>query len=414
MFNVVFVVLTVFNVICSVGTYYIFILTLGAVRRTHSAAPTHRRDCRTRFLFVIPAHDEESGIRTTIASCQAVDYDPGLSSVVVIADNCSDRTAEVARAAGATVVERDDRSRMGKGYALEYLLDRVIAPDTEWACDAVVVIDADSVVDPQILTALSGPLAEGKEWIQCYNTVSNPDASRRTKLLTYAFSLCNGVWLLGQEGLGLSVALRGNGMCFATRALKRRPWRAYGLTEDLEFSWMLRMAGERAYFIPEACVLSPMLARWGVDAAKQRRRWEWGRKELPVKFFVPLLRTAKLPVSRKACYAVELFFPPLVTLLLALLVAMSVHLVTVLDPRMITWSRRLFAIHGLMALVLSAYAFSPILLMGLPARYLACLLDLPRYAAWKTLALSKGRPPQWERTKRMPEVHGEWSPGTES
>jgi len=196
----------------------------------------------------------------------------------VIADNCSDGTARVAREAGANVLERFDPARKSKGHALEYFFEH--RSSTVSSVDAVVLIDADTVVDPGILCAFAATWAEGKDWVQCYYTIRNPDASWRTRMMTYAFSLFNGVWLLGQDQLGLSVGLKGNGMCFSSRGLTRFPWRAHGLTEDLEFSWMLRVAGERIHFLPGTRVCAAMPTQGGAAAMVQRRRWESGRKAL--------------------------------------------------------------------------------------------------------------------------------------
>ena len=353
-----------------------------------------------RFLFVIPAHDEEANIASTIGSCRGVSYDPALYRVVVIADNCTDATADLARVAGAEVIERTDPLRRSKGHALEYFFEQ--RPGLADATDAVVVIDADTIVDPGILTAFTAALGEGKDWVQCYYTVRNPDASWRTRMMTYAFSLFNGVWLLGQNRLGLAVGLKGNGMCFSTRGLARFPWRAYGLTEDLEFSWMLRIAGERTHFLPETRVCGTMLSRGGSAATAQRLRWEAGRKAQRGLFLGPLLRSRQIGPLMKLMYLIDLVFPPLVSLLLGLLVVVSLDLGAVLDPRFLASSPWLLApIHGLMAVVLACYALSPLFALDLPVRYLASLVALPYYAVWKLLA-SRGKPTAWVRTPREP------------
>src|SRR6516162_9620042 len=89
-----------------------------------------------RFLFVIPAHDEEESIAATVASCRGVSYDPALYRVIVIADNCTDRTAAVARAAGAETIERTDAQRRSKGHALEYFFAQ--RPGVADEADAVI------------------------------------------------------------------------------------------------------------------------------------------------------------------------------------------------------------------------------------------------------------------------------------
>ncbi|MEA2631255.1 MAG: hypothetical protein QOE66_1474 [Chloroflexota bacterium] len=382
-------------VLCPFFAYLALITAaaLGGRRREGSVQPRP-----ARFLFVIPAHDEEGNIRSTVESCLAVSYDPALYRVVVIADNCSDGTARVAQAAGAEVVERTDLARRSKGHALEYFFQH--HPGAAGACDAVVLIDADTVVDPGILSAFAAALAEGMDWIQGYYTVRNPDASWRTRLMTYTFSLFNGVWLLGQDRLGLGIGLKGNGMCFSTRGLERFPWKAHGLTEDLEFSWMLRIAGERIHFLPETRVCGSMPSRGGSAAVAQRRRWEAGRKALRGSFLGPLLRSRQLGPFTKTMYLIELVFPPLVTLLLGLLVAAGLQLGASFDPGLLPTSRWILPIHGGMAVVLACYALSPFFALHLPARYLASLAALPYYAAWKLLITTGRNPTSWVRTPR--------------
>jgi cellulose synthase/poly-beta-1,6-N-acetylglucosamine synthase-like glycosyltransferase len=356
----------------------------------------------TRFLFVIPAHDEEENITATVESCRRVAYDPALYRVVVIADNCTDRTAAAARAAGAETIERTDSQRRSKGHALEYFFAQ--RPSVADEADAVVVIDADTIVDPWILTAFAEALAEGKDWVQCYYTVRNPDASWRTRMMTYAFSLFNGVWLLGQDRIGLAVGLKGNGMCLSTRGLARFPWRAYGLTEDLEFSWTLRVAGERIHFLPETRVYGAMLSQGGPAAAAQRLRWEAGRKAQRRLFLGLLLRSHRIGLVMKLLYLVDLVFPPLVTLLLGLLVVLSLDLLAVLD--LLGTSPWLLTIHSLMAVVLTCYALSPLLVLDLPVRYLASLVVLPYYAVWKLRTTAGRNPTTWVRTPREPMPRG--------
>jgi cellulose synthase/poly-beta-1,6-N-acetylglucosamine synthase-like glycosyltransferase len=360
---------------------------------------------RSRFLIVIPAHDEAGVIASTVRSCRELAYPRELFSIWVIADNCTDATAGEAGEAGASVVERFDPALRSKGHALEYFFSRVDEgrPDSG-GYDAAVLIDADTWVDPGMLTAFDAGLAEGMDWIQGYYTVRNPDASWRTRMMTYAFSLANGVWMTGLERLGLGVGLKGNGMCFSARGLRRSPWRAYGLVEDMEFALMLRARGERVRFLPEARVSGEMVSRGGPGAASQRRRWEAGRRALRGKFAGPLARSGSIAAYHKIMYLLDLFFPPLVTLALGLAAASSIAIVaaTASGPGAMTGG--LLATQGVMASLLVLYALSPSMVMRLPARYLASLLALPYYAAWK-LAVAAGRKPQgWVRTPREPQA----------
>jgi len=397
-YEAAFAIFAALTVVLAAPFAYLGLITLAALR--WPATPAFPWAAPPRFLVVIPAHEEEAGIGATVASCLAADYPPGRFAVCVIADNCSDRTAAVARAAGAQVVTRRDPGRRGKGHALGYLFNADVPGVDMGGYDAAVVVDADSILDPRALSAFAAALAEGGEWLQAYNIVGNPDESRRTRLLAYAFGLINGVHLLGQQGLGMGVGLRGNGMCLATSALARVSWREHGLAEDAEFSWVLRTLGERARFVPGAVVRSAMLARSGPGAEAQRGRWEWGRRALPGRFLGPLLRAPRLGLRLKALYLVDLLCPPMVTLLLLWGVALTPHLGAALDDRLSPLSRGLLPAHALMAAALGIYTLSPVLVIGMPARYLLCLLDLPYYAAWKLGVALKGRPAGWTRTPR--------------
>ena len=350
---------------------YLALITVAALgrRRRGGDGPTPP----ARFRFVIPAHDEEGNIRSTIASCRSVSYDPALYRVSVIADNCSDGTARVARAAGAEVFERNDPVRRSKGHALESFFEH--RPGGTDDLEAVVLIDADTVVDPGILSAFAVALAEGKDWIQCYYTVRNPDASWRTRLMTYAFSLFNGVWLLGQDRLGLGVGLKGNGMCFSTRGLARFPWKAHGLTEDLEFSWMLR-DGRGADPLPARDPRPRHHAEPGGAGRRGAASPLGGRAEGAAGLVLRCRSCGRGGSDRiaKLLYLIDLFFPPLVTLLLGLLVAASLHLGARFDAPSLPMSRWLLPVHGLMAAVLACYALSPFFALQLPFRYLASLV----------------------------------------
>ena len=357
---------------------------------------------RARFLIVIPAHDEEGAIGATVQSCRAIDYDPDLFSIHVIADNCSDATAREAREAGASVVERFDLELRSKGHALEYFFTRIPEGRPDSGYDAAVLIDADTVVDPGLLNVFDRALGEGKDWVQGYYTVRNPDVSWRTRMMTYAFSLANGVWMLGLERLGLSVGLKGNGMCFSSRGLRRIPWQAHGLVEDMEFALMLRVRGERVRFEPEARVFGEMVSRGGSGASSQRQRWEAGRRSLRSKFAGPLARSTTLGPFRKMLLLIDLYFPPLVTLALGLLLAASVHGLAALDHRFASISGHLLPIHAVMLSSLVVYALCPVLVLRLPVRYLTSLLALPYYMVWKVLIALKRRPEGWVRTPREP------------
>jgi 1,2-diacylglycerol 3-beta-glucosyltransferase len=395
------VVLVVVNL--AVMPYYLFLLATALaalVARRQDHLPS---DPSSKLLIVIPAHNEQSGVADTVASCLESNYPSLFFGVLVIADNCDDQTAAVARTAGARVVERSDAEKKSKGYAIEYLLELLDRSGELGSLDAVVVVDADTTIDPNLLCSFDDALRRGHDWIQAYYTVANPDQSWRTRLMTYAFSLFNGVMQLGQNELGSSAGFKGNGMCFSTRGLRRRPWRAYGLVEDMEYSWTIRVAGEQILFRPDVKVFGDMLSSGGKDSANQRRRWEFGRSEIRNKYLGPLVKSPNLGFREKVLSACELTIPSMAWLAIIYIVVagMDVAAWFALAGGESTVVRSLlFVCAAFFSVALVVYAFSPFLAMRLPWKYLSSIMLGPFYIGWKLAIMLAGRPQNWIRTAR--------------
>jgi cellulose synthase/poly-beta-1,6-N-acetylglucosamine synthase-like glycosyltransferase len=380
---------------------YLLAISLAALlpRRTESLPANPA----SRFLIVIPAHDEVAAVSTVVRSCLAATYPRSQFGVLVIADNCCDQTASLAASAGARVVERTDDKKKSKGYALEYLIESLERSGELDSIDALVVVDADTTIDRALLLHFESALRAGCDWVQAYYTVANPDESWRTRLLKYALSLFNGVMPLGQNRLGGSAAFKGNGMCFSVRGLKRVPWRCYGLVEDQEYAWTLRLAGEKIWFDPDVSVYGAMLGKGGQAAASQRRRWEFGRSEVRKKYLGPLLRTNRIGWWEKMLSLCELTMPPLgvIAVIFMVVVAADAFVLFGLAPSPTPVVRTVFVIcSGLMTASLCAYGLAPFLAMRLEWRYALSILFFPFYLVWKFWISFKGRPDRWVRTAR--------------
>lgn len=350
------------------------------------------------FDVVVPAHDEEVGVAVTVASLLAMTYPRDGFRVVVVADNCSDRTAERARSAGATVLERRDAARRGKGHALAFAFERL---GKEGRADAFVVVDADSVVSPNLLGAMALRIQSGAEALQARYHVRNCDASWRTRLLHLGFTLLHDVRASARERLGLSCGLRGNGMAFTTALLRRVPHTAVSIVEDLEYATTLGLAGVRVHDVAEASVLSDMPAS-SAAALSQRSRWEGGRLALARRHGPTLVRRALRERSRLLLdLGLELLIPPLGTLALAVALGLALALSGLAAGLATMWA---VAPWTLAALALGAYVFVGWHAAGFGLRELLDLRYVPGFLLWKlsVRARSGGAPDKWVRTPREP------------
>ncbi len=347
-----------------------------------------------RFDLIVPAHDEEAGIGATVRSLLEVDYPRGRLRVVVVADNCRDATAARAREAGAEVLERNDESQRGKGYALALAFRRSLEGDA----DAAVVVDADTLVSANLLEAFAARLGAGARAAQADYGVSNPMASWRTRLIHLAFTLFHVVRSRGREALGVSCGLRGNGMCFSRGLLAEIPYDAFSLVEDVEYGIRLGERGVRVWYADEAHVYGEMVSG-GAAARSQRQRWEGGRRALARERAVPLLnKSVKQRSLLLFDLALDLLVPPLAQLTLVLLAGAAV-----------CWTAIRFAGHGQAGLGMFALGLLSLFIyvargMTLTGAGLRGLLDLtfaPLYIVWKLLLSLRGKARAgWVRTTR--------------
>ena len=251
-------------VAATAGVLALAVPTLAGLRprrRMPSAAPHHT------FAILIPAHNEETTLPAALRSVAALDYPPDRVRVCVVADNCTDGTAAVARAAGVTCLVRDDPWKRGKGYALALGLAHVL----EESPDAVLILDADCVLNPGALRAFDAELAAGADAVQSVVRSRNADDGPGGYVAAVG-AAADEALAAGLDRLGLSVPLRGTGMAFRRHLLEAVPWSAFGVVEDAEYAGLLRAAAVRVRYCGEAVASSD--APVGLaDLWRQRRRW---------------------------------------------------------------------------------------------------------------------------------------------
>lgn len=370
---------------------YLLALTLLSARNAMLPfAPSN-----LRFDVIVPAHNEMSIIERSIASLRRLDWPADQFRVLTVADNCTDQTAAVARAAGADVLVRNDTSKRGKGHALLHAFAASRAK--QWA-DAVVVIDADADASPNLLRAFAARLARGEQAVQAHYGVRNPDASWRTRLLTIAKGSFHIVRSRARERLQLSSGIRGNGWCVTHKLLEQVPYLAFSLTEDVEYGIALGLAGVRVAYADEAHADADMVSSADISR-KQRQRWEDGRFQLIQSQSRRLLSTA---VRRRSAVCLDLALDLLVLplsyvtlnvialgLLAGLFVAM--HLVPVLWLELVA-----FCLVSLTLYVARGWQLS-----GVGAQGFLDMARVPWFLTWKLwLMLRRRDSKEWVRTER--------------
>jgi cellulose synthase/poly-beta-1,6-N-acetylglucosamine synthase-like glycosyltransferase len=371
-------------------------LYLLAATLLSAALPVPPRSSRRlRFDVIVPAHNEVAVIERTVASLKQIDWPADGFRVWVVADNCSDSTAALARGTGAHVLERNDTALRGKGYALQHAF---LASLREGWAQAVVVVDADAEVSANLLEAFAARIESGAHAVQAHYGVLNPQASWRTRLITIAKASFHIVRSRARERLALSCGIRGNGWCVTHELLDKVPYGAFSLTEDLEYGIDIGVAGYRVAYADEAHSDADMVSGEQL-ARRQRQRWEGGRFQLIRGKALPLLAEAFRQRSAICLdLALDLLVLPLsyVALNLIALVALAAAL---------SWWRPVFYAWlwagaafsaGLVLYVLRGWQLS-----GVGAQGLLDLARAPGFLVWKVvLLLNPQKSREWVRTDR--------------
>ena len=233
-------VLIPMQVIIVIYTVYYFILAVVGMWRSR----VHKNYTpKNSFAIVVCAHNEEAVVGELVKNLRSLDYPNELYDIFVVADNCTDKTAEVASAAGANVHVRENKQEVGKGYAMGWMFDRVEKMERKY--DAFLIFDADNLVHPQFMLEMNDHLEKGESVIQGYLNSKNPTDSWVAGTFSIAFWMVNHMWHLAKYRIGLSTALGGTGMCIRTSIIREYGWDCNSLTEDMEFSMKLLTHGIR-------------------------------------------------------------------------------------------------------------------------------------------------------------------------
>lgn len=265
-----------------------------------------------RTVVLIPAHNEAAGIEATLAALQA-GIDPAVT-LLVVADNCTDDTAARARAAGATVLERHDPARRGKGYALAFGRDHLAASPPDCVPDCVIVLDADCIIEDDGITLLAcSAMASGRAVQACYLQRPDRAASPKAQISSFAFLIKNLVRQRGMTRIGGVAAMTGTGMALPWTLIADAPLANADLAEDMSLGVWLTQTRHPPLSLEAARVWSDAASE-GV-LMTQRNRWERGFLSIARKRALPLIGRGIGGASRSSLWlGCHLLVPPLALL----------------------------------------------------------------------------------------------------
>lgn len=310
--NYVFTITAIFQIfVFAITCYYLILGLFGLFRKKNKKV----YEPKNKFALLIAAHNEEVVIGSLIESMLQINYPKELYDVFVIADNCTDNTAKIAGEYGVNVCERFSKDKRGKGYALEWMFDKLFKMDKKY--DAVAIFDADNLVHKNFLREMNNKMQEGYKVVQGYIDSKNPNDSWIAASYSIAFWTQNRMFQLARENVGFSNQIGGTGFVVDTETLKELGWGATCLTEDLEFTCKLVLNGGKVGWAHDAIIYDEKPLKLG-QSWTQRKRWMQGFADVASRYFFKLLK--KSIVERKfyvfdcALYVLQ----PFVTLLLGI------------------------------------------------------------------------------------------------
>ena len=249
-----------------------------------------KEDKQHRFMTIIPAHNEEKVVVNLIESLKKLDYPKDLYDIYVIADNCTDKTAEVAKKAGSIVYERFDEAHKTKGHALQWFLAQKIEEDAPY--DAFCIFDADNIVDENFLKVMNKKLCQGEEVVQGYKDIKNPSDSWVSAGYAIFYWTMHRFYHLARYNIGLSPLMNGTGFMVKFDVIKPQGWNTKTLTEDIEFSLKRIIEGKKLGWARDAIVYDEQPVGFK-QSWSQRSRWTVGHMQCMKRYTGELFNSVK-------------------------------------------------------------------------------------------------------------------------
>ncbi len=339
-----FLIAVTFAVCYSYQFFYIAITVFKKRKKIQEAAPR-------RYAILISARNEEKVIGQLIESIHQQDYPKEYIDIYVVADNCTDATAKIAKEAGAFCFERTNHQKIGKGFALEFLLDKIKESNGFLSYAGYFVIDADNLLDSRYVREMNKSFASGMKIITSYRNSKNFGDNwisagyalwflRESEYLNHARML-----------LGNACAVSGTGFLVSADVIeKNNGWKHFLLTEDIEFSIDQLLHGEKIGYCHDAIIYDEQPTRFA-QSWRQRLRWAKGYLQVFRKYGANL---GKGIFSKKgvSCFDMTMTILPAIILTAASFLLNSAAAVSGLFTKSLDW--KVFLI-SLAFTVLNAY-----------------------------------------------------------
>ena len=287
LFQIVEILSTVLVVLTTICYFYQIVYLIASLILKDRP---HKRERLHRYAILIAARNEEAVLPHLLDSIAAQDYPGHLIRTFVVADNCTDRTAELAQKHGATVFSRYNHTQVGKGYALNHLLSRIDETAGLSSFDAFLIFDADNLLEPDYVRQINRVASDGYDAFCGYRNSKNFGANW--------LSAGYGLWYLhdsvhmngARMRLGITCAVNGTGFGFTRDLLERMGgWNFFTLTEDIQFTTWCATRGIRVGYCQDAILYDEQPTSLLVSI-RQRTRWVQGGLQVSIRYAGDLLR----------------------------------------------------------------------------------------------------------------------------
>lgn len=283
LYNLFIQIWLILNLIATLYCLYQLVIALAGLHKD-KRFPVNQK--KNKFAAIIAARNEENVIGNLVESLKMQNYPSDKLDIIVVADNCTDNTAEVAKKAGAIVYKRFNKADVGKGYVLQFVFKKIFEENDIY--DAFCVIDADNVVDKNFISEMNNALGAGFEVAQGNRDMKNAGDSWIAGCHALFFWMENTFFNAARSYLSLPATINGTGFMVSASLIREIGYKVYTCTEDIEFSLQSYLAGRRVGWVPFAKIYDEQPVTFS-QSMTQRIRWIKGFIQCANRYTKPII-----------------------------------------------------------------------------------------------------------------------------